>query len=98
MCVFPHITSQKDICITETDSINYKIIYPGESLEIPISVMYSLGNDFKEVTKTMAFDLRNSLYNDPLNFKFSLKAKYSNSLSNNVRKIKKVRYNPVVIN
>ena len=46
----------------------------------------------------MAFDLRNSLYNDPLNFKFSLKAKYSNSLSNNVRKIKKVRYNPVVIN
>ena len=39
MCVFPHITSQKDICITETDSINYKIIYPGESLEIPISVM-----------------------------------------------------------
>ena len=98
MCVFPHITSQKDICITETDSINYKIIYPGESLEIPISVMYSLSSKFKEVTKTMAFDLRNSLYNDPLNFKFSLKAKYSNSLSNNVRKIKKVRYNPVVIN
>ena len=98
MCAFPHITTQKDICITETDNINYKIIYPGESLEIPITVMYSLNKDVSEITKTMAFDLRNSLYNDPLNFKFNLKAKYSNSLANNIRKLKKVRYNPVVIN
>ena len=98
MCAFPHITSLKDICITETDNINYKIIYPGESLEVPISITYSLSSSLPEITKTMAFDLRNSLYNDPLNFKFNLKAKYSNSLANNIRKIKKVRYNPVVIN
>lgn len=98
MTAFPHVTDIKDICITENDSINYKILYPGESLSIPITVMYSLSNSYKEINKTMSFDLRNSLYNDPLNFKFELRAKYSNDLANNVRKNKKTRYNPVVIN
>ena len=98
MLIFPHLTSVKDICITEEDSINYKIIYPGESLEIPITVRFALTSTNKEVSKVMAFDLRNSLYNDPLSFKFEVKAKYSNSLANNIRKIKKVRYNPVVVN
>ena len=98
MCVFPHVTDIKDICITENDSINYKILYPGESVTVPITVMYSLTTDKKEINKTMSFDLRNSLYNDPLNFKFELRAKYSNDLANNVRKNKKSRYNPVVVN
>lgn len=99
MCAFQHLTDIKDICITENDtSVNYKLLYPGESLEIPISVIYSLSADITEVVKTMGFDLRNSLYSDPMNYKFEIKAKYSNNLSNNTRKIKKVRYNPVVIN
>lgn len=98
MCVFPHVTDVKDICITENDSINYKILYPGESVSVPITVMYSLSNDYKEVNKTMSFDVRNSLYNDPLNFKFELRAKYSNDLANNVRKNKKTRYNPIIVN
>lgn len=99
MCAFQHLTNIKDICITESDtSVNYKLLYPGESLEIPISVNYALNSNNTEVTKTMGFDLRNSLYSDPMNYKFEIKAKYSNSLANNIRKIKKVRYNPVVIN
>jgi uncharacterized protein YxjI len=98
MCIFPHLTDIKDICITENDNINYKVIYPGEFLEIPITVMYYLDTNHQTVTKTMGFDLRNSLYSDPLNYKFDVVAKFSNSLSNNTRKIKKVRYNPVIIN
>ena len=92
-------TDIKDICITESDtSVNYKLLYPGESLEIPVSVVYSLNSENNEVSKIMGFDLRNSLYSDPMNYKFEIKAKYSNNLSNNTRKIKKVRYNPVIIN
>jgi hypothetical protein len=97
MCIFPHLTDIKDICITENDNINYKVIYPGEFLEIPITVMYYLDENHQEVIKTMGFDLRNSLYSDPLNYKFDIIAKFSNSLSNNTRKVKKVRYNPVII-
>jgi hypothetical protein len=98
MTAFPHVTDIKDICITENDSINYKILYPGKSLSVPITIMYSLSSSLKEVNKTMSFDLRNSLYNDPLNFKFELRAKYSNDLANNIRKNKKTRYNPVIVN
>jgi hypothetical protein len=97
MCAFPHLTDIKDICITENDNINYKVIYPGEFLEIPITVMYYLDENHQKVIKTIGFDLRNSLYSDPLNYKFDIVAKFSNSLSNNTRKAKKVRYNPVII-
>lgn len=100
MCVFPHLTDIKDICITEFDAGNYKILYPGESVSVPITVMYTLGNDTanREVSKILGFDLRNSLYTDPITYKFELKAKYANSLANNTRKNKKDRYNPVVVN
>jgi hypothetical protein len=97
MCAFPHLSDIKDICITNNDASNCKMIYPGESVEIPLNVMYSL-KDGDEVSKIMEFDLRTSLYTDPLNYKFELKAKYSNSLANNARKLKRARYNPVVIN
>ena len=100
MCAFAHLTSIKDICITEKDDTMYKLIRPGEAVEIPIHVMYYLGNtkNNNSIQKTLSFDLRTSLYSDPLNFKVALLAKYSNDLSNNVRKVKKTRYNPVVIN
>ena len=75
----------------------YKLLLPGETLQIPICVKFKLSSE-QEVQKTISFDLRNSLYTDPLNYQINLKAKYSNSLENNTRKIKKVRYNPVIIN
>lgn len=107
MLVYPRVSNLSAICMTEEDTNrNYKLLLPGESLQIPITVKYKLGNEeingvnvnVDEITKTISFDLRNSLYTDPLNFQISLKAKYSNDLANNVRTIKKVRYNPVIIN
>jgi hypothetical protein len=103
MLVYPRVSNLSTICMTEEDTNrNYKLLLPGEALQIPITVKYKLGNDgpnnIQEVTKTISFDLRNSLYTDPLNFQISLKAKYSNDLANNVRTIKKIRYNPVIIN
>lgn len=101
MVVYPRISTIEDICISSQDNNNmYKLLLPGESLQIPISVKFKLTDQDSaiEITKTIGFDLRNSLYSDPLNFKFTLIAKYSNDLSNNTRVVKNVRYNPVVIN
>jgi hypothetical protein len=97
MCVFPHLSTIKDICITEMDSVNYKIVYPGDSIEIPLTVMFTLNETYDRVTKTMSFNLRNSLFSDPINYKFDIIAKYSNDLSNNTRRVKKVRYNAVIV-
>lgn len=98
MCVYPRISNINDICISNEDNNMYKLLLPGETLQIPICVKFKLTQDKQEVIKTISFDLRNSLYSDPLNYQITLKAKYSNNLSNNTKKIKKVRYNPVVIN
>jgi hypothetical protein len=99
MCVYPRISNLEDICISSADNNNmYKLLLPGESLQIPICVKFKLTQNKSEVIKTICFDIRNSLYSDPLNFKVSLKAKYSNNLSNNTRMIKNVRYNPVIVN
>ena len=97
MVVYPRISNIDDICISNEDNNMYKLLLPGETLQIPICVKFKLGSE-QEVQKTISFDLRNSLYSDPLNYQINLKAKYSNSLENNTRKIKKVRYNPVIIN
>lgn len=99
MVAYPRISNITDICITSEDTNNmYKLLLPGESLQVPICVKFKLTQNKSEVTKTISFDLRNSLYTDPLNFQINLKAKYSNNLSNNTRMIKNVRYNPVIIN
>lgn len=96
--MFPYVTNSKDICITEQDSMNCKLLYPGESLQVKLHVRYKLSLSKPELEKTMVFDLRNSLYSDPINYKFTVRAKYANDLANNMRKIKKNRYTPVVMN
>lgn len=98
MYVFPHVSSMKEICITENDSLHYKILYPGESLQVPLSVLYKLSSEYPQMEKTLCFDLRNSLYSDPLSYKVQLKAKFSNDLSNKNKRLKLNRYKPVVIN
>ena len=99
MVVYPRIANIDDICISNEDNNMYKLLLPGETLQIPICVKFKLSSESseQEVQKTISFDLRNSLYSDPLNYQINIKAKYSNSLENNTRKIKKVRYNPVII-
>ena len=101
--MFPYITSSKDICITDSDTMNCKLLYPGEALEVKLHVRFKLSlsestSAYRSLEKTMSFDLRNSLYSDPINFKFTVRAKYSNDLANNMKKVKKNRYTPVVMN
>lgn len=98
MNLFPNIDDLTNICISRTDNASYKIIYPGEALQIPFTVMYVLNKDISSTTKTIEFDLRNSLYNDPLNFKFSIKANYTNTIANNTRAIASNKYIANVIN
>lgn len=98
MYIFPHVSNTKEICITESDSLHYKLLQPGEALQVNIHTVYKLSKTNSNIEKTLCFDLRNSLYTDPMTYKLKIKAKYANDLSNNMRKIKKSRYQPVVIN
>lgn len=98
MSVYPHVNDLKDICITQNDGANYKVIHPGEALQVNLTVKYALSSMTTEVSKTICFDIRNSLYTDPLNFKFVLTAKYANTTENNMRRVLPSRYTAKIIN
>ena len=103
MFVYPHITNYKDICITPEDHYQYKLIKPGESVQIPFSINYNYSDEndkeLKFVEKTISFDIRASLYSDPVNYKFTLRAYNNDTIDTQLlKKLKKTKYNPVVIN
>jgi len=101
MYIYPHINDWKDVCINSDDHLYYKTIKPGESLQIPISARYYFGgsSNTKFYQKTMSFDIRHSLYEDPINYEFTIRANFNDTVaSKQLRKLKKNKYNPVVVN
>jgi hypothetical protein len=46
---------------------------------------YYLGEDSKDkISKTISFDVRTSLYNDPTNYKVAIKANYEDQLEEKI--------------
>jgi hypothetical protein len=87
MVIYPQITKKLDLCI-DNDGVNSCFtIKPGELYTIPLCCQYNVktvyGNtgDTPDITpmiqKTISFDLRNSLYAEPKNYKFTIMAKHA---------------------
>ena len=77
MWVYPLVNSTFSLC-TDSDATNsYYILNADESIVIPISIIYNMNDtdDGSSITKTMSFDVRTSLYQDPINYTFSINAK-----------------------
>ena len=99
LILYPFVSDIKEICISNDDENNlYKTIKPGEALQITVVARYALTKSLTNITHTLSFDLRNSLYSDPINYKINISANYSSTLKNNIRKITKNRFSPKVIN
>ena len=77
--IVPSCKSITDLCINETDNPYYKLLAPGESLQINLRTKYSVDSETKTIYKTMIFDLRTSLYSDPNLYKIIFKASYLNT-------------------
>lgn len=92
----------------DSNAINESMIIPPEGeIIIPIIFEYKLDKEVHQVTKTMSFDLRTSLYSDPINYTFRVTAKDSDSLHDRLlianrvkfgtnRKNNIVKYSPTV--
>ena len=80
------------------DSYNSKlVIKPGESKLFYLTAKYNLDTTTKTKQNTFAFDIRPSLYSDPLNFSIKITANYENTVSTKIAKKRtKNIYNPVV--
>ena len=100
--VFPYIGDLTTICIDANDM--YKVINPGESITIPLSV-YHYFEDAEDthLERTMSFDLRTSLYTDPVNYTFTIGVSNTSNVYTKVKKdnamkqVSKTPYQSVVV-
>lgn len=76
LVMYPAIKDAHSLCIDSDNTKSYYTLNPGSEVIIPILVEYYLKeNTPAEITKTMSFDMRTSLYQEPLNYTFKVTAK-----------------------
>jgi hypothetical protein len=94
--LYPYPLNKEDLTINNSGQL-YKLIKPKESITLPIVYEYCLGenvlgpdgktiiiNECKSISKTISFDVRTSLYNDPTNYKVAIKANYEDQLEEKI--------------
>lgn len=75
--MYPLLINEKSLCL-ESDTVGaYKVLGQQESILVPIVFEYRLKNTSSNsiLSKTMSFDIRTSLYNDPITYTFRVTAK-----------------------
>lgn len=89
-CLYPYIGSVASICNDTGDT--FTVLAPGESISIPINFVYwfkDSANDSglktasqmkaRTVSRMLAFDIRTSLYQDPITYKFVVDASFNDT-------------------
>lgn len=76
MFMYPTLSNQYSLSIDAPEIGGYMTLMPNSELLIPITCEYRIGeDDITEVNRTMSFELRPSLYKDPMVYSFTVYAK-----------------------
>ena len=78
--LIPALATQNQIMCTDNNNSSITINV-GESISIPILLQYYLNDDNNEITKTLSFDIKKSLFKPVENYTIQIKAKYNYSQS-----------------
>ena len=81
MVLYPQVTTKYDLCINSDDAKSYILLNPGEVKTVPLLCTYKVTAQNASIEKTMSFDLRTSLYGDPINYVFTVVAKNNATIS-----------------
>lgn len=84
MFVGPYLQQVDTISLMESSTNTHKVLGPGESITIPVLILYKLsdaGVNTTSIGYDIGFDIRNSLYSDPLFYNIQFNARYSQSVS-----------------
>ena len=83
--VFPYLSQDSKLIINDSNT-DYIVINPGESVDVPLSMYYYIetsdaANADKNpyVIQHLEFDLRTSLFADPVTYKMDIKAFYNDT-------------------
>lgn len=80
MIAYPYVSTLHGLCIDSDNARSYLVVNPGESITIPIMCSYIVSKPNESIMKTISFDLRTSLYNDPINYTFTIVGKNTSSI------------------
>ena len=83
--LFPNLLSNTQILITD-DKANYKSIEIGASISIPIVFEYYVTSDSPSITKSLYFDIRNSLINEPRHYMLEVTGNFDYTATGEVYK------------
>lgn len=85
MVIYPYVINENSLCINSDSSKSYLSVAPGEEIIIPMYCAYRLVKDSDGVVKkTISFDIRTSLYHDPINYTFTVTAKNTATIQDKV--------------
>ena len=105
MLAYPYLIKENGLKLTYKETAKYMLLNKGDDIVIPVYVEYKLSN-YNSVKKTMSFDIRTSLYEDPLTYTFTIEAPKTTKIENklvssltkqfNNKEIKNLRYRSIV--
>jgi hypothetical protein len=75
MFVYPYLSNKHGLCIESDNSKSYITIAPQSSIVVPMLCGYKITTAGGFMKKTISFDLRTSLYKDPINYTVIVSAK-----------------------
>ena len=67
MVIYPYVSTKYGLCIDSDDPRSYIVINPGEGKLLYLCTEYVVKDSNTNIEKTISFDLRTSLYSDPVN-------------------------------
>ncbi len=113
--LYPSITNEKSLICNNIGTISYQLLNPGDTIVIPMLLKYKLGEwgtkvgstdpvlikQYGQVSKTISFDLLPSLYQDPINYEFTVTCKFEltpqdRALMNNRKYTEDIKYTTTV--
>lgn len=104
LCVYPYLNDRNQLQ-KQGDQVNgYVTLLAGETLSVPIMCHYRFDEQIEQQTykKTISFDIRTSLYSDPLNYTVTLGACNTESVQEKIARAEKDRrlskYDSIVSN
>ena len=98
MVVYPYVTTEYGLCI-ESDAVrSYVVINPGEEIIVPMYCEFVASEPGNQIERTISFDLRTSLYNDPTNYAVKIIGKNTASIQDQLLSANKRRLFSRIIN
>lgn len=92
MVIYPYVSTKYGLCIDSDDPRSYVVINPGEEIVVPMYCEYVVKDSNTTIEKTISFDLRTSLYSDPVNYTFKVIGKNTASVQDYLLTVNKKRF------